>query len=316
MASDRQHPVVVGIVGDSAAGKTTFAAGIAAALGPERAVTICADDYHRYSRRERGERGLTPHDPACNYMDILEQHLFLLRQGEPILKPVYNHNGGVLEAPEYVEPKPFIILEGLLGFASPQLRDSYDVKIYLEPQEQLRLRWKYQRDTGTSGYTVEQVMAAIDRLARDSRLHVVPQREYADIIVSFQPPDDAPDEKGARLMVRHTLRPTLPPLDLAPLLEAGAGTVFQLELARDADGRPVDSLHISADIGAADAEAVKTHFWNRLSNGRPSPHSAHQPALGLYRNGGDRVHGSHPLALSQILITEYLLAAAHGDDAP
>ncbi len=305
--ASRSTPVIIGIVGDSAAGKTTLAAGLALALGRERTVSICIDDYQRYSRRQRMELGLTPHDPACNHMDILEQHVDLLRDGQPILKPVYNHKGGVLEAPEYVEPKDFIILEGLLGYASPRLRDAYDVKLYVEPQEQLRLRWKFQRDIGESGYTREQLMQTLPKLKADSEAHVVPQRRHADMVVSFCPPDDRPEESGEHLNAALILRPTLPYLDLTPLLELGGGTGFVLELARDVDGRPVDALHISGGIDDSRAARMEEALWRLLAVTRRDPDRP-----GSFRDGtGRRLH-SRPLALSQLLITHYLLNAALG----
>jgi len=303
----RDHPVIIGIVGDSAAGKTTLAAGLVQVLGPERTVSICIDDYHRFSRLQRAERGVTPHDPACNYMDILEQHVYLLRDGQPILKPVYNHNGGVLDPPELVEPKDFIVLEGLLGYATPKLRDAYDVKFYLEPQEQLRLKWKFQRDTGQSGYSVEQVMAALEKLKKDSAKHVIPQRAYADMIVGFYPPDDEPEESGEHLSVRHILRPTLPHLDLTPVLEAGADNGFVLELARDIDARPVDCLHVSGTIDDRQAEKMESFLWSLIPD-EPTNH----PKLGAFTDGEDQPRFSHTLALSQLLITHYLLNAALG----
>ncbi|NJO67473.1 MAG: phosphoribulokinase, partial [Rhodospirillales bacterium] len=233
----RDNPVIIGIVGDSGAGKSTMACGVAEVLGQERTLIISMDDYIRYGRKERAEVGLTAHDPAGNYIDILEQHLALLREGQPILKPVYNHRGGVLEPPEYVEPKDFIILEGLLGYATPTLLDAYDVKFFLEPQEQLRMRWKFQRDTTMGGYTVDQVMATLDRLNRDSAIHVRPQRDVADMVISFYPPEDRADEVGSRLNVRHLLRPTLPQVDLATMVELGAARPsVEMELARDIDG--------------------------------------------------------------------------------
>jgi len=303
----RTHPVIIGIVGDSAAGKTTFAAGLAKVLGSDRAVHICIDDYHKYSRQQRAENGLTPHDPACNYMVILEQHVALLRDGQPILKPTYNHNGGVLEAPEYVEPREFIILEGLLGYATPKLRDAYDVKFYLEPQEQLRLRWKFRRDT-TGGYPVETVMASLERLKRDSASYVIPQRSFADMVVCFHPPDDHPDESSDRLNVRHILRPTLPYLDLAPLLEQGEGCGFGLELARDIDGRPVDSLNIMGDISPAQAEEMENYLW-----GLTPSKGEKRPSIGVYHDETDAPCHSPPLALSQLVVTHYLLNAALGE---
>ncbi|MBK8907752.1 MAG: phosphoribulokinase [Rhodospirillales bacterium] len=301
----RQHPVIIGIVGDSAAGKTTMAAGLAEVLGPRRTLNICIDDYHRYDRAERARRGITPHDPAANYMDVLEQHVYLLREGQPILKPVYNHNGGVLEAPEYVEPRDFIILEGLLGYATPLLRDAYDVKFYLEPDEQLRHRWKFQRDLTQGAYSREQIMAALPMLQRDSARFVIPQRGYADMVVSFYPPQDRPEETGAHLSVAHILRPTLPHLDLAPVLEQGADKGFMLELTRDVDGRPVDALHVSGAIDAAAAEAMEEVLWGLLPDrtqerGRP----------GAFFDGREQSRFSRPLALSQLLIGHYLLNAA------
>lgn len=310
MMKNRDHPVIIGIVGDSAAGKTTLAAGLAQVLGPERAVNICIDDYHKYSRAERAEIGITPHDPDCNYMDILEQHVYLLRDGQPILKPTYNHNGGILGAPEYIEPRDFIILEGLLGYATPKLRDAYDVKFYLEPEEDLRLRWKLQRDTVFGAYDAQQLQASLARLKQDSEESVIPQRTYADMVVSFYPPEHDPEESGKRLNVRHILRPTLPHLDLAPVLQTGANHGFMLELARDIDGRPVDALHIYGDLGDKQADDMESFLWSLIPN-EPSNH----PELGIFRDKTNSPSHSHPLALSQLLITHYLLNAALGHHA-
>ncbi|MBL8661111.1 MAG: phosphoribulokinase [Rhodospirillales bacterium] len=304
MTTTRDHPVIIGIVGDSAAGKTTLAEGLAQILGPERTLSICTDDYHRFARRERAQRGVTPHHPDCNYLDILEQHIYLLRDAQPVLKPVYDHDGGRLKAPEYVEPAPFIIVEGLLGLSTQRLRDAYDVKLYLDPQTPLRLRWKFQRDIGFGGYAVEDVMTAIEALKRDSERFVAPQRAYADMVVCFCPPDDDPEESGSRLDVRHILRPTLPSLDLAGLLEAGAGRALAMELTRDIDGMPVDALDIDGEA-AAGAETLEGLLWSRLpTGGRPLPR------IGRYRDHTHAEAFSRPLALSQLLIAHYLLNAA------
>ena len=236
------RPIILGIVGDSAAGKTTLTSGLSQILGPEKVATMCTDDYHRYSRRERAENGISALDPGANYIDILEQHVHALRRGEAILKPVYNHEGGTLDAPEYMEPKEYIILEGLLGYSTRALRDCYDVKVYLEPQEDLRVKWKIQRDTGKRGYTVKQVKESLKHRMNKSVDFIQPQRTFADMVVNFYPPQSNAKETGAGLNVRHILRPTLPHPDLTPILEAGARNGFRLELARDVDGKPVDVL--------------------------------------------------------------------------
>ena len=163
MSKRADHPIILGIVGNSASGKTTLSAGVAQILGAEHCTVICTDDYHRYSRSQRAAAGLSALDPRSNYVDVLEQHLRLLRIGEPILKPVYDHSQGTLESPEYVRPKDFVIAEGLLGYATRAMRDCYDVKIYLDPEEDLRVKWKIHRDTTKRGYTLKEVMAQIER---------------------------------------------------------------------------------------------------------------------------------------------------------
>ena len=62
------RPVILGIVGDSAAGKTTLAAGVAEILGKDQVVTICTDDYHKYDRAQRAGNGTSALDPKCNYL--------------------------------------------------------------------------------------------------------------------------------------------------------------------------------------------------------------------------------------------------------
>src|ERR1700758_831744 len=96
------RPVMLGIVGDSGSGKTTITRGLVRVLGEDQVTHFCTDDYHRYDRVQRAERGITPLHPDCNYLDILAQHLQLLRRGEPILKPVYVHRDGTFGPPVYV----------------------------------------------------------------------------------------------------------------------------------------------------------------------------------------------------------------------
>src|SRR5437016_1671517 len=110
------RPILLAIVGDSAAGKTTLTRGLLRILGEERVAHVSADHYHRYDRKQRAELGLSPLNPNCNHIDILEQQLAHLQAGDPILMPVYRHTDGTFQPPEYVQPGQFTIVEGLLGF--------------------------------------------------------------------------------------------------------------------------------------------------------------------------------------------------------
>src|SRR5579863_6967540 len=205
------RPVMLGIVGDSGSGKTTITRGLVRVLGEDQVTAICTDDYHRYDRRQRAERDITPLDPDCNHLDILAQHLGHLRRKEPIMKPVYQHTDGSFGAPVYFEPGRFVVSEGLLGFYTPELAENFDVRVYLDPPEELRRHWKVQRDCSRRGYTTDQVLSELDRREPDSERFIRPQRHHADIVVSFQP---GLGEDQEHLDCKLTLRDTLTHPDL------------------------------------------------------------------------------------------------------
>jgi len=239
------RPIILGIVGDSAAGKTTLTKGIAQVLGPDEVTVICTDDYHRYDRQQRSQMGISALHPDCNYLDIIQQHLGHLRTGQPILKPIYNHNTGMFETPEYIKPSKFVIIEGLLGYSTRGARDCYDVKVYLAPPETLRAQWKIKRDTRKRGYTEEQVLEQLRKREPDSEEFIRPQRKWSDIVVSFYPPDDDTSEQSDLLLnVRLVLRPTIPHPDFTGILnpsKSHLSSAIRLELDRDM-GKPVDVL--------------------------------------------------------------------------
>jgi phosphoribulokinase len=308
-AMNRQRPIVLGIVGDSASGKTTITRGLTRLLG-ERVTHICADDYHKYDRVERARLGITPLNPECNYLDILELHLERAHYGQAMLKPVYDHRTGSLVRPEYIQPREFVIVEGLLGFHSATMRSFYDVKVFLDPPEDLRRQWKIKRDTSKRGYTPEQVLAEMERREADSRDFILPQREFADIVVRFYPgAGAAQDQTDSHLNVRLVLRPTIPHPDLCYLVGLGPRGVadVRLELGRDS-GRPVDFLAIDGNVSREHAAELEDAIWKHLPDLRPL--GADQ--FGDY-NDASEVRHSDPLALTQLLITYHLLRAFSKD---
>jgi phosphoribulokinase len=299
-----QRPIVLGIVGDSAAGKTTITGGLIKLLGPERVTHVCADDYHKYDRRERAALNITALHPDCNYLDILELQLERLHYGQPILKPVYDHSTGSLVRPEYVQPREFVIVEGLLGFHTANMRQFYDIKVYLGPPEDLRRVWKIKRDTAKRGYTAAQVLAELARREADSCDFIRPQRQHADMVVHFYPPPGvAPEQAGSNLNVRLTLRPTIPHPDLSYLLNGAnhSDTGIRLALGRD-DGRPVDFLEIDGNVTPNHAAALERAIWRHLPNLR----QLRADEFGDY-NDRSEVRHSDPLAISQLLLTYHLL---------
>jgi len=305
-----ERPIILGIVGDSAAGKTTLAAGVAEILGKDRVVTICTDDYHKYSRAQRAENGTSALDPECNYLDIVEKDLNSLRNGKSIIKPIYSHNDGSFQPAKYIEPKPYVVVEGLLGYSTRAMRDNYDVKIYLDPEEELRVSWKVFRDTTKRGYTEEQVLASLEKRKGDSPAFIQPQRTFADMVIQFYRPEGKEDEVGPGLNVKHTLRPTLPHPDLTSLLDVGVSTGISLDLARDKDGKPVDILDIRGSIETHRANSLEELLWGLI------PEAEH---LRENKRSIDELEKiniiSHPLMLTQLLVAYHMVKASLGHHA-
>lgn len=303
------RPIILGIVGDSAAGKTTLTRGIAQFLGTENVTVICTDDYHRYDRKQRAEMGITALHPDCNHLDIMQQHLSLLRTGQPILKPIYNHHSGSFDPPEYIKPSQFIIVEGLLGYSTRVARDAYDVKVYLAPPEEVRTQWKIKRDTQKRGYTEAQVRAEMAKREPDSEQYIRPQRQWADLVVSFYPPESAPSVSN--LNVRLVLRPNIPHPDLtqvASLDNTNVNSAIRLGLDRDM-GKPVDVLEIDSHA-TSDQVAELEHFIcgdsPRLRN---VCNRDVNPELGKVTGTTGEMLQSYPLAITQLLVAYHMLKA-------
>lgn len=295
-----QRPIILSVVGDSGAGKTTLTAGVAAILGPGRVVTLRLDDYHRYTRAEREARGLTPLHPDCNYLDLMEEHLQQLALGRPVVKPVYNHATGNFDARQHLEPAPFVVAEGLLGLATPRLREPAHVKVFLDPPEDLRERWKLQRDSVLRGYTREQVLAEIARRRPDGAEFIRPQRGWADVVVRFYP-----NGHGDRLNVRLVLRPTLTYPDFSQVIARQVQPpAMRLRVGRD-EGRLTEIFEIDGGLSAAQAAAVEEVIWGRL----PGLRHLRPEQLGTFLEGHE-LRQSHVLGLVQLLIAYQLLLRA------
>src|SRR5919107_2162711 len=289
------RPIVLGVVGDSGAGKTTLTRGLVRVLGDGNVAHLSADDYHRYDRHERAGLGITPLHPDANYLDILTQHLGHLRRGQPVLKPVYNHRTGTLGRPRYLKPAKYLVVEGLLSFHTETLRSVHDVRVFLAPPEELRRAWKLKRDCTRRGYTTDQVLWELDHRERDAETFIRPQREHADIVVSFRPHQGG---DPAHLDAEVLLRDTLPHPDLAPLLDDGP------------DSPSIDVrerewlLRIPGDIDPDHAAVLEEAVWARMS------FASHLRVrrLGEFTVGTDLLR-SESLAVVQVILLYHLVSA-------
>ncbi|MHB1613858.1 MAG: phosphoribulokinase [Actinomycetes bacterium] len=300
-ASGRRRPVMLAIAGDSAAGKTTLTQGLVRALGADRITAICVDDYHRYDRTERASMPFTALHPDCNYVEIMEQHLQLLAMGQPILKPVYDHATGQLARPELVTPRDFVIVEGLLPLHTKLARACFDVTAFLNPPEEIRREWKVARDTSRRGYGGAAVLAELARREPESAAFIRPQRAHADIVVRFAPVPGRQDPPGTPLSAELLLRPTIRHPDLSRVLSEVDQHAVHLKLIRDADGRPVDALHLHGYVPREESTLVEKAIWAELGVDEELP-----ATLGVIGES----QRSDPLAITQLLLLYHLLDAA------
>lgn len=299
------RPIVLGVVGDSASGKTTITKGLVAILGDDAVTHIGTDDYHKYDRNERAENGITPLSPDCNYIDMISQHIHHLRNGEPILKPVYQHSDGTFIRPQYVAPKRFCVIEGLLGYHTKELMSAYDVRVYLAPPEELRREWKIKRDSSKRGYTEEQVLEELELREPDSAAFIRPQEQKADLVVSFRPGKVEDDDHLDAVL---TLREGLPHPDLSVVGEEKDGITLE-------ENGDVRCLHIPGNLDRDRGAAIEESIWENMHFAS----SLRSEALGEFTIG-DEVHRSESLAIVQVLILYHLVTAkaavaVAGDDA-
>ncbi len=287
------RPIILGVVGDSATGKTTLSRGLVRMLGEKNVTHVAADDYHRYDRRQRAEHGITPLHPDCNYIDIMERHFADLREGRAILKPVYQHKDGTFGPPVYTKPNQFTLIEGLLGYHTPTLRDCYDVRVFLAPPEQLRRAWKVQRDCSRRGYTTDQVLEELDRREPDSELYIRPQQRWADIVVSFRPGGRGDQEHlDAEIMLRKGLEHP----DLSEFVRVDGLTLEENETEH--------KLFVPGDIDPASGAEIEEAVWERMH------FASHlrSERLGEFTVGTE-LHRSESLAVVQVLVLYHLVTA-------
>lgn len=178
--------MIIGVAGGTGSGKTTLARHIANAFGDRVAVITHDSYYRRQDNKSIEERALQNYDhPDAFETDLLCQHLKMLAEGQAVEVPVYDytiHNRA--SSTTRVEPKPVIVLEGILLFSDEELRSMMDLKIFVDTDADERILRRIVRDTKERGRTLESVIKQY--LTTVKPMHdafVEPYKRYADVIV-------------------------------------------------------------------------------------------------------------------------------------
>jgi uridine kinase len=180
-------PMIIGIAGGTGSGKTTVARKLADALPPETAAVIQHDWYYRdRSHLSAAERARVNFDePDALDSERLAHDLRTLKSGSAALCPQYDFASHT-RSPDTVriEPRPIIVVEGILLFAVGEVRDALDLRLFVDTDDDIRLLRRIRRDIEERGRDIasidEQYMSSVRPM---HELHVAPSRRHAHLII-------------------------------------------------------------------------------------------------------------------------------------
>lgn len=180
-------PVVIGIAGGSGSGKTTVQKRILSAFDTEAVALVQHDSYYRdLAHLPFAERAEFNFDhPNAFETELCVRQLDALRDGHAVQTPEYDYSHHVRsERTRSVEPRPVILLEGILVLAEPELRDRMDIKIYVDTPDDVRLIRRIHRDLLERERSIESILSQYERTVRPMHLEFVePSKRFADIII-------------------------------------------------------------------------------------------------------------------------------------
>jgi uridine kinase len=180
-------PIIIGVAGGTASGKTTVSEAILERVGRHHIAYLEHDSYYRdLGHLPLEERARLNFDhPDALETELLVEHLRRLQAGHPVDVPRYDFATYTRTGQSRrIDPRPVILVEGILIFVDRQLRDMMDVKLYVDTDADLRLIRRLQRDTGERGRTLESVIRQYVETVRPMHLEFVePSKRYADIII-------------------------------------------------------------------------------------------------------------------------------------
>ncbi len=182
-----QPPVVIGVAGGTGSGKTTVSQAILERVGPSRIAFIQHDSYYcDLSHLSIEDRSHVNFDhPEALDNDLLVRHLDALCANQPVDVPIYDftrHNRSGQSI--LVEPRPVVLVEGILIFGDKALRDRMDIKIYVDTDADLRFIRRLQRDIKERGRVLDSIVDQYLHTVRPMHLEFVePTKRYADIII-------------------------------------------------------------------------------------------------------------------------------------
>lgn len=180
---------IIGIGGGSASGKTMFAKELKKKLSNEHTEIVDLDSYyHDFSHMPSHQRkDLNFDDPDRIDIELIISHIQSLKSGASIKKPRYCFEKHArTEKYDIIHPRPFVIVEGLFTLVFQELLDTFDLKIFVDASEDLRIIRRIQRDRSKRGRSVDSIIDQYLKTVRHAHLCLIePSKEEADIIATW-----------------------------------------------------------------------------------------------------------------------------------
>ena len=180
---------IIGIAGGTGSGKTTVVRKIAKALPPHCAAVIPLDSYYNDTT------GMTPEERAAINFDhpdafdwkLLTEHIQMLKEGKAVEQPTYSYiESNRQKETVHVDPKPVIIIEGIMALHHKKLRDMMDLKIFVDTDDDVRLIRNIRRDVVERGRTVDMVLDRYEKVLKPMHEQFIePTKQYADLIIPW-----------------------------------------------------------------------------------------------------------------------------------
>jgi len=259
-------PFIIGIAGDSGAGKDTFADALTGLFGGHSVVKHSGDDYHLWDRQKPMWQVMTHLNPMANDLEGFSNDLVALADGKSIQSRHYDHKTGKMSRPFRVNSNDFILASGLHALYLPILRECYNLKIYLDIDEGLRRHFKIKRDVNHRGHTIERVLDSFAKREPDSERFIRPQSAYADLILSLHPIhprmlEGLDDKHPLRLKLVVRTRHGFNELSLSRVLVGVCG--LHVDIAVSDEGAEVQ-MTIEGETSAADIEMAAKMLCPRV----------------------------------------------------
>lgn len=194
---------IIGIAGGTGSGKTTVVRKIAQALPPHYVAVVPLDSYYNDTTgmTEEERKAINFDHPDAFDWKLLVKQINLLRRGEAIEQPTYSYIlSNRLKETVHVEPKPVIIIEGIMTLINKKLRDMMDLKLFVDTDSDERLIRNIQRDVVERGRTVDMVLERyLNVLKPMHEQFIEPTKKYADLII----PQGGENLKGISILCKY-----------------------------------------------------------------------------------------------------------------